>query len=58
MRYARTSDGNCAHEIWSTVLADPSAEIDRTCLADVESIDWALERAETRQVLETWFGTP
>lgn len=58
MRYARTDSGNCAHEIWSTVLADPSAEIDRTCLTDVESIDWALERAETRGVMETWFGTP
>lgn len=57
MRYARTNDGNCAHGIWAALLADPSAEIDRTCLTDVESIDWRLERAETQDVLETWFGT-
>lgn len=58
MRYARTGTGNCAHTIWTTLLADPSAEVDRSCLADIVSVDWAVENEATRESLETWLGAP
>ena len=56
LRYMRTEDGNCGHAMLDALLADPRAPLDRSCLADVEPIDWAHARPETAEVLGRWFG--
>jgi len=56
IRYARTADGNCAHTVLRAVLADLDSPLDRSCLDDIESIDWRRSRPGTGEVVRAWLG--
>lgn len=58
VRYAVTADARrCATEMFSAFLADPAAELDRSCLELVPEIDLAATQAKTLEASERWFGT-
>ena len=57
VRYAVAEDGTrCATEMLRGFLADPAAELDRTCLDRMPDFDHAADNQQTRDAALRWFG--